>query len=72
MMWVASKFSWAPLTDFSQQSKDVEDKLGDLIPWLIKLKDSVTTASADGNHEETKRREQLIQCVVSSFIVDSS
>ena len=67
MMWVASKFSWAPLTDFSQQSKDVEDKLGDLIPWLIKLKDSVTTASADGNHEETKRREQLIQCVASSL-----
>ena len=67
MMCVASKFSWAPLTDFSQQSKDVEDKLGDLIPWLIKLKDSVTMASADSNHEETKRREQSIQCVASSL-----
>ena len=67
MMCIASKFSWAPLTGFSQQSKDVEDKLGDLILWLIKLKDGVTTASADGNHEETKRHEQLIQCVASSL-----
>ena len=54
-----SDLSWTGLIDFSQQCKDVEDKLGDLIPWLIKLKDSVTTASADGNHEEATRREQL-------------
>ena len=44
----------APLTDLSQQSKDVEDKLGELIPWLIKLNGSVTTASADGNREEQR------------------
>lgn len=46
----------------SQQCKDIEDKIGDLIPWLIKLKDSVATASADGNPEEAKGREQLIRC----------
>ena len=51
------------LTGPFQECKDIEDKIGDLIPWLIKLKDSVMTTSADGNDEETKRREQLIQCV---------
>jgi hypothetical protein len=45
--------------DSSQESRGVEDKFRDLIPWLVKLKDSVTTASVDGNHEEAKRREQL-------------
>jgi len=52
-----------PADSSTQQSKDVQDKLGDLIPWLVKLKDSVTTAGANGNHEEAKRREQLIRCV---------
>jgi len=52
----------ASLTDLSQESKDVEAKLGELIPWLIKLKDSVT-ASVDGNHEEAERREKLTQYV---------
>lgn len=52
------------LTDLLQQCKDVEDKLKDLIPWLTKLKDSVMATSADGNHEETKRLEQLTQCVL--------
>jgi len=47
----------------SQKSKDVEDKLGDLIPWLIRLKDSVATANASDNHEEAGRYEQLIQFV---------
>jgi len=48
-----------PLTDSLQQSKDVEDKLGDLIPWLAKLKDSAMLTSVDGNREEAERREQL-------------
>jgi hypothetical protein len=52
-----------PPTGSPQQSKDVEEKLGDLIPWLTKLKDSATLTSADGNHEETERREQLRRCV---------
>ena len=43
----------------SQESKDVEDKLGELVLWLTKLKDSVGTASSDDNPEETERREQL-------------
>ena len=52
-----------PLTCPSQQSKDVEDELGDLIPWLIRLKDSVATAGADGNHQEVERRERLMRFV---------
>ena len=51
-----------PLTHPFQQSKDVEDKLKDLIPWLVKLKDSVATANANGNHEEAERRKQLTRC----------
>ena len=51
------------LTESLQQSKDVEDKLADLILWLTKLKDSATLASADGDHKEAERREQLKQCV---------
>ena len=43
----------------SQESKDVEDKLGDLVLWLTKLKDGVLTTSADNNREETERRAQL-------------
>lgn len=46
-----------------QQCKDIEDKLGDFIPWLIKLKVNLTAASANDNPEEAKRREPLIRCV---------
>jgi len=55
-----------PLTASYQQSKEVEDKLADLIPWLTKLKENATSATADGNHEEAKRREILTQCVAPS------
>lgn len=48
---------------FTQESKDVEDKVGDLIPWLTKLRGSVAAASADGNVEEAQRREKLIRLV---------
>ena len=47
----------------SQQSKDVEEKLEELIPWLTKLKDGVTTPGADDNHEEAERRERLARFV---------
>ena len=47
------------LTYPSQGCKDVEDKLGDLVLWLIKLKDSVTATSADDNPQEAQRREHL-------------
>jgi len=52
-----------PLTESLQQSKDIEDKLADLILWLTKLKDSATLARADGDHGEAERREQLKQYV---------
>ena len=48
-----------PLTYPSQGCKDVEDKLGDLVVWVTKLNNSVTTISADGNREEVERRKQL-------------
>ncbi|KAF9781009.1 hypothetical protein BJ322DRAFT_1082678 [Thelephora terrestris] len=39
------------------QFKDVEDKLKDLIPWLTKLKETLTKAESDP--KEAERREQL-------------
>ena len=62
-----------PLTYPSQGCKDVEDKLGDLVLWLTKLKNSVTTASADGNHEEAERRKELARFLSHPrHLVDSS
>ena len=52
------------LTHIPQQCKDVEDKLGDLIPWLIKLKGIVMIADANGNYEEMERRKQLTRFVL--------
>ena len=51
------------LTYSSQEFKDVEDKLDDLIPWLVKLKGSTTTARADDNPEDAERRRQLTRFV---------
>ena len=51
------------LTGLFQQCKDIEDKVGDLVPWLVKLKDSVMTTSADGDNEEGNWRGRLIWCV---------
>jgi len=42
-----SDFSWARLTDFSQQSKDVNDKLEELIPCLTKLGKGLAKADAN-------------------------
>ena len=47
----------------SQQCKDVEDKLGDLIPWLTKLKGTVVASDTNGNYEEAERRKQLTRFV---------
>lgn len=55
-----------------QESKDVEEKLGDLIPWLNKLKGSVTTARPDDSREEAERHEQLTRFVSRLLLVDSS
>ena len=49
----------ALLIYLSQQSKDIEDKIESLIPWLTRLKDCMTKPSAGGIHEEAERREQL-------------
>ena len=49
----------APLTDPSQQIQDVKDKLEDLIPWVDKLKVSLTTVDAKDDREEVERRTQL-------------
>ena len=64
-LWRAFPLNSAPtpLTESSQQSKDIEDKLGDLIPWLAKLNERTTLTSIDGNHEEAERRAQLKGCV---------
>ena len=51
------------LTSPSQESKDVQDKLGDLEQWLTKLKGSLTTASAGVSCEEAERRKELMRFV---------
>ena len=52
----------APLTHSSQESKGVEEKLVDLIPWLTKLKASVTMTPDEGG-DDAERREELMWCV---------
>ena len=47
----------------SQECKDVEEKLEDLIPWLTKLKDNVMTPSAGDSNEEAERLEQLTRFI---------
>ena len=55
----------------SQGYKDVEDKLEDLVIWLTKLKNSVTSGIDSG--EEAKRREQLARFLsYPCHLVDSS
>ena len=47
------------LTDLSQQIQDVKDKLVDLIPWVEKLKASLTKVDVKDDREEVERRTQL-------------
>jgi len=42
-----------------EEYKDVQDKLGDLTPWLAKLKGSIAIACADDNPEGFKRCQEL-------------
>jgi len=58
-MCAISIFSWARLTDFSQQSKDVNDKLNELIPWLTKLREGLAKVDANDDQQEVERRIQL-------------
>ena len=53
----------------SQESQDVEDRLGDLVLWLTKLKDGVVTTSVDGNREEAERREQLTMFAITFLLL---
>ena len=60
MMWVrAEQYHSTLLTDSSQEIQDIKDKLGDLIPWVIKLKGSLVNANTKADHEEVERRTQL-------------
>ena len=52
-----------PFTRSSQECKDVEDKLGDLIPWLTKLKENITTPHADEDGDDAQRRGHLTRFV---------
>jgi len=68
-----SNLAQALLTHLPQQIKDIEDKLGDLIPWLTKLKDTVTKTGVDGDHEEAVRRERLTRFASHlRYLIDSS
>jgi hypothetical protein len=59
------------LADITTQGcKGVEEKLGDLVTWLTKLKDSITTTTTDDDCEEAERHEQLAR--FHHFLVDLS
>lgn len=60
------------LTYPSQQSKDVEDKLRDLIPWLTKLENTTATAGLGTSPEETAGREQFTQFASLLYPADSN
>ena len=57
----------ALLTYLSQECQDVEEKLGDLVPWLTKLKGSMAIAHPDDNRDEVERREQLTRYVLHTY-----
>jgi len=44
----------------------VKDKLGDLIPWLEKLQDTLAKVNPDNDREEVERRSQLAKFVSHS------
>jgi hypothetical protein len=48
-----------PLTDSSQEIKDVKEKLQDLVCWLAKLKGSLMNTNTNDDQEEAERRAQL-------------
>ena len=41
----------------------MKDKLGDLIPWLEKLQDTLAKVNPDNDREEVERRSQLAKFV---------
>jgi hypothetical protein len=47
------------LTNSSQESRDVKEKLEELVHWLVKLKDVLMGADADDDREEMERRARL-------------
>lgn len=47
----------------SQEFKDIEEKIGDLVSWLAKLKRSITTTRAGDNRKD-------VECKCRSPIVD--
>ena len=49
--------------NFTQEYNDVKDKLGDLIPWLEKLLDTLAKVNPDNDREEVERRSQLAKFV---------
>jgi len=57
--------------DSPQQFQDVKDKLEDLVPWVTKLKDSLTEDNAKDDREE-ERRAQLAKFVSRSVTNISS
>jgi len=49
--------------DSARQFQDVKDKLEGLVPWVTKLKDTLTKADAKDDREEVERRAQLAKFV---------
>jgi len=59
-------YPYTLLTYPSQQIQDVKDKLEDLVPWVSKLKDTLTAANGKDDREEEERRVQLAKFAPSS------
>jgi hypothetical protein len=55
------------LHGYSQHSKDVKEKMEDLVSLLDRFKQNITTTTIDGDPEETERRRKLTRCVRKSL-----
>ena len=58
-MCVISNLPSAIVTDSSQQSEDIKDKLEELIPWVTKLQEGLAKADPKDDQQEVERRTQL-------------
>ena len=58
-MCVISNFSRASIIDSSQESEDVRDKLEELVPWVMKLREDLGKVGPNEDLQEVERRTQL-------------
>ena len=64
-MYAMQNHTEALLTDFFQQSKDVKDRIEQLILWLTKLRESLAKVDPNDDKQEVERRTRLARSVAN-------